>query len=321
MEFSFDAVEICGGSGVLSKALAAEGLTVCPPIDLSYSKHFDLRDLRLLEGIFDMICGGRFGAVIVELVCTILSPAQHPDRQDPKTLLGNIIAFRCLAIMLVAFRNDIVVLLEQPQFSKMAWLSAWKFLLSLGLEEAVVNSCAFGSPHKKAFRLLGWGLPMQQINTKCPGGHQHVRIEGSLTKKSAVYHPALASFLAGHIASAVRKRSGLDERTPPRLESVVINDLLTQPGWEVLQDWIWERPAHINILESRSLVSLCKHLAVSGGDRRFSALLDSRVAKGAHAKGRSSAKSLITSLPPSSMCLPHCRQFASWICPHTPQHS
>lgn len=307
LDFSFDAVEICGGSGVLSSALAAEGLTVCPPIDLSYSKHYDLRDLRLLEWIFDMIVSGRFEAVIVEPVCTTFSPAQHPssrsysqpegfDRSDPKTLLGNIIAFRCLAIVWFAYRHNIIALLEQPHLSKMAWLSIWQYLLSLGLEEAVVNSCAFGSPHKKAFRLLGWNLPMQKIATRCPGGHQHVRIEGSLTKKSAVYHPGLAKFLAGHIAAAVRQRRDLEERRPPEIESVAINDLLSQPGWEVLHDWSWQKPAHINVLESRSLVSLCKHLTVQGGDRRFSALLDSRVAKGAHAKGRSSAKSLRPSL-------------------------
>ena len=307
LDFSFDAVEICGGSGVLSKALAAEGLSVCPPIDLSYSKHYDLRDLRLLEWIFDMIIGGRFEAVIVEPVCTTFSPAQHPssrsydqptgfDREDPKTFLGNLIAFRCLAIMWVAFRQNIVALLEQPHLSNMAWLSAWRFLLSLGLEEAVVNSCAFGSPHKKAFRLLGWNLPMRSIATKCPGGHQHVRIEGSLTKQSAVYHPGLAAFLAQHIAAAVRKRKHSDEQTAPRLESVVINDILSQPGWETLQEWTWQKTAHINILESRSLVSLCRHLTLEGGDRRFSALLDSRVAKGAHAKGRSSAHGLRPSL-------------------------
>ena len=53
---------------------------------------------------------------------------------------------------------------------------------------------------------------------------------------------------------------------------------------------------HIIILESRSLVSLMRMLVLDGGDRRFSALLDSRVAKGAHAKGRTSAVALRPSL-------------------------
>ena len=69
LPFYFDAVEICGGSGVLSKALAARGLEVCPPIDLSNSKHYDLRDLRLVEWIYQMIAERRFKSVICEPVC------------------------------------------------------------------------------------------------------------------------------------------------------------------------------------------------------------------------------------------------------------
>eukprot|EP00435_Cladocopium_sp_Y103_P052384 s978_g16.t1 len=307
LDFFFDAVEICGGSGVLSKALAEEGLRVCPPIDLSSSRHYDLRSLKLINWIFDMIAGGRFGSVVCEPVCTTFSPAQHPasrsydqplgfNRTDPKTLLGNLIAFRCLAIAWFAFRHAVIALVEQPHLSKMAWLSMWQFLLKLGFEEAIVNSCAFGSPHRKAFRLLGHGLPMQRISTKCPGGHQHVRIEGQYTKQSAIYHPNLAKFLAGHIAAALKERATEEERRELRLESIILNDVLQQSGWRTESEWCWERPAHINILESRSVVGLFRSLTLDGGDRRFSALLDSRVAKGAHAKGRSSAHSLRPSL-------------------------
>ena len=63
--------------------------------------------------------------------------------------------------------------------------------------------------------------------------------------------------------------------------------------------WDWKQPAHINILESMSYVGLMRHLLVQGGDRRFNALLDSRAARGAHAKGRSSARALKPSLPRS----------------------
>ena len=40
--FEFDFVEIFGGSGVLSSAVAGLGLRVCPPIDLSRSPHHDI---------------------------------------------------------------------------------------------------------------------------------------------------------------------------------------------------------------------------------------------------------------------------------------
>ena len=75
--------------------------------------------------------------------------------------------------------------------------------------------------------------------------------------------------------------------TTPKHESVVLNEL-----WEVEAAWDW---GHINILESCSLVELFRRL-IQRGDRRCAVLFDSRVAKGAHAKGRSSAKSLAPSL-------------------------
>ena len=80
------------------------------------------------------------------------------------------------------------------------------------------------------------------------------------------------------------------------LESVVINDLLLQEGWQTFAHWWWSKPGHINILQSRAFVGLERRLLDLGGDRRFTALLDSRVAKGAHAKGRSSSRALRPSL-------------------------
>eukprot|EP00435_Cladocopium_sp_Y103_P025220 s568_g6.t1 len=217
-------------------------------------------------------------------------------RSDRKTFIGNLIAFRCLAILWFSYRYGELGLLEQPRLSKMAWLSIWRFLLKIGLTEAHLDSCAFGSPHRKPFRLLGHGLDVEGLNVRCGGGHRHLRIEGKYAKASAIYHPNLAKFLAKKIAAGLRKGKQFEESTKPQLESVVLNDLLQREGWKVESDWDWKRPARINILESRSYVGLMRHLVIEGGDRRFTALLDSRVAKGAHAKGRSSAKALQPSL-------------------------
>lgn len=307
LDFAFDVVEVCGGSGVLSKALAQRGLRVCPPIDISSSPHYDITNPKLLNWIFQMIAEGRFKGVVCEPVCTTFSPAQHPasrsyaqplgfNRKDPKTKLGNTIAFRCLAILWFAWRNEVLALLEQPQLSKMAWLSFWQFLLQIGFGEAIINSCAFGSPHKKPFRWLGYGIDMKALNVPCPGSHHHVRIQGKFTKASSIYHPGLAKFLAEKIHEALLQRGALEQRKEVCIESVVINDLLQRPGWEVLGAWHWKQTGHINVLESRSYVALLKHLVLEGGDARINTALDSRVAKGAHAKGRSSALSLRPSL-------------------------
>ena len=308
-DLTFDAIEICGGSGVLSNALKDLGLVVSIPLDLSYSPHFNLCNIHLVNWIFHMISSKRVKAVILEPPCTTFSPAQHPasrsydqplgyNRLDKKTWLGNCLAFRCLAILWYAWRHEIIGLLEQPRLSKMSRLSPWKFLLSLGLKEAIIASCQFSSIHRKEFKFIGTGLEMSELDVRCRGGHRHVRIEGKYTKPSAMYTPQLANFLAGHIRDAIIK---LDERwgelgTEPGLESVIINDCLCSEGWEVGRSWEWERPAHINVFESRSYVELLKDLLQAGGHTRFTCLLDSRVAKGAHAKGRSSSTSLRPSL-------------------------
>ena len=108
-DFKFDAVEICGGSGVLSKAMANAGLSVCVPMNLSRSLGFDVTNLRLLEWVMFMLDGGWLAAVICEPVCATFSAAQHPasrsysrpvgyDPSDPKTHRGNQIALRCFTI-------------------------------------------------------------------------------------------------------------------------------------------------------------------------------------------------------------------------------
>lgn len=42
----------------------------------------------------------------------------------------------------------------------------------------------------KQFRLLTEGLGTEFLTVRCRGGHKHLRIEGKLTKPSAVYVPA-----------------------------------------------------------------------------------------------------------------------------------
>ena len=308
LDFCFDCVEICGGSGVLSAALVQLGLQVCPPIDISSSKHFDLENVRLLDWILQMIKEKRFKSVVVEPPCTTFSPAQHPasrsysqplgfNRKDPKTLRGNVLAFRCMTICWVAWRYLIPALLEQPRLSKMAWLKFWKYLIEIGFLEAIVASCRFGSPHRKEFRFLGFGIEMAGLEARCSGGHPHVRIEGALTKASAVYTQQLAEHLAKFIKKAVFS-SKVEEFhfKGSANESLVVNDILYGDGWLVSKAWSWRRPGHINILESNSYVSLLRELCLRGGDRRFVALMDSKVAKGAHAKGRSSSLGLRASL-------------------------
>eukprot|EP00438_Fugacium_kawagutii_P018831 Skav221701 [mRNA] locus=scaffold1494:459337:464550:+ [translate_table: standard] len=313
-EFSFDFIEICAGVGSVSKELAALGHAVAPPVDLSHSSHYDITDLRLVNWLCNMIKSKRIRSMMVEPVCTTFSPAAHPavrsyscplgfNRSCPKTLLGNEIAFRCLFLAWFSASFGCPTLAEQPRLSKMAWLSIWRFLIEhKGFCEAVVASCQFGSPHRKEFRMLGWGIDMKKLEKRCPGGHDHIRIEGKWTKNSAIYVPALARHFALAISRALRVAGQVaaEEINVRGLESVLCNDVLTTGSWSTELAWHWRRPAHINVLESSTFVTLLKLVLRAGGDCRFSALLDSQVAKCSHAKGRSSALALCPSLRKSA---------------------
>ena len=311
LDFSFDFVEICGGASSVSKCAVALGLSVCPSIELSSSPCYDVKEIRLVQWVIYMLKVGRFGAIMLEPPCTTFSPAAHPavrsysqprgfNERCPKTHNGNCLAFNCLAIALAAGRYNRPCLLEQPFLSKMAWLSMWRFLLrEKNFSEAVCASCAFGSPHLKQFRLLTYGLDAAGMTVRCRGGHKHLRIEGKWTKPSAVYVPALAEHFALHFKRAlVRLREEFeDEPVVTGLESVIADDILIAGKWSLEHQWHWKSQAHINVLESHAYLSLLRKLASNDeSSLRFVALLDSRVAKGAHAKGRSTSQALLPTL-------------------------
>ena len=138
------------------------------------------------------------GSCAVEPPCTTFSPAAWPavrsylvplgfDRLNWKTWKGNQLCFRGFVIMMVAKRYNRPSLLEQPRRSKMAWTQIWRYMLEQGLEEAIVASCQFGSPHQKEFRLLCYLLDVIALEVRCPGGHQRIVIQGKYTKASAAY--------------------------------------------------------------------------------------------------------------------------------------
>ena len=133
------------------------------PIKLSDSAAYNLEEVNLVYWIIYMLRIGRFrSAMMREPPCTTFSPAAHclpfilrtsglwpaGPKNFPRQPTG-------LAICFAAGRYNRPCALEQPFLSKMAWLSAWRFLVqSRGWKEAKIASCAFGSPHLKMFRLV-----------------------------------------------------------------------------------------------------------------------------------------------------------------------
>ena len=303
--FYFDFVELCGGVGAVSKAMASRGYVVAPVLDLSASKQYNIGSLRMLEWIFHMLRKGRFRSIMCEPPCTTFSPAAHPavrsyenpwgfNRKFRKTWFGNLLAFRNLLVMDYARRCRRPSLLEQPRLSKMAWLPGWRALLRKGLVEAVLAACMFGSPHKKEFRMLMHGLDPQLVEKRCCGGHAHIRIEGKFTKGSAIYPEKMAEHLAAAFSKAISNLAMEEADLLPYegKESIIVKDILSTAEWRTLRSWRWKKRHHINVLETGAVVSLMKQLVCEEPGHRHNILVDSQVAKGAISKGRSSARSL-----------------------------
>ena len=301
----FDFVEFYGGAGVISACAAELGLVVAPPLDLSHSRHYNMTDMRMLDWCLYMVQCGRFRSFMCEPPCTTFSPAAHPacrsyaeplgyDRSDEKTFAGNQQAFGSFILMRSGVRYRRPCGLEQPRRSKMAWLDFWRSLEERGCQPCILVSCQFGSPHKKEFVFLLHLVDAASLETKCPGGHDHLRIEGKWTKPSAVYVRDLAMHVAKGFYKAIFQARAIEEEEKPAfgLESVLVNDVLASSRWTVLRSWYWRGKAHINELEISTAVSLLKQCAISRSSQRFSVLIDSNVAKGALAKGRSTSRCL-----------------------------
>jgi len=124
--------------------------------------------------------------------------------------------------------------------SKMAWLPAWAALLRDGFREFVCTSCQFNSIHKKEFRFVTYLLAAEELETKCPGGHEHVRIEGGYTKPSAVFTWELANHLASGFEEAVLalRREKAEE---PKVDGFETFGSLRNagPGSESLTSMFW----------------------------------------------------------------------------------
>ena len=301
----FDFVEICGGAGKVTAALADLGRSVAPVLDLTHSRHYDLTSDRLTEWIIYMLEENRFRSFLIAPPCTSFSPAAHPavrsyreplgfDRLNPKVLLGNRLAFRALLLLRVGRRCFRPCGAEQSRLSKMCWLALWKSLLELGFEEAVIASCVFGSIHKKEFRLLCYLLDTDFLDRRCPGGHTHVRVEGAYTKPSAVYVDGLAHHIALAFHDSLASLDAKDRLSPDvhGLESAFSNDVMISSEWTVVRDWFWKKPSHINVLELASAVSCLGTVAKKHSSVRFACFLDSAVCRGALAKGRSASHAL-----------------------------
>ncbi|CAE7220919.1 unnamed protein product [Symbiodinium natans] len=305
------AVPFCEQAYASDASLAKGGHVIGPIVDLSCSPEFDIEQTHVLEWILFLLQSGRLKAVMIEPPCTTFSGPARPclrtyavpegfDRTFPRTWRGNRQAFFAIVIFVVAWRAGAPALVEQPRTSKMRRTKAWQYALSLtGVEENFLASCAYGSPFRKEFALLGTGLNLSRIHRRCPRDHHHVRIEGSFAKSSTAYHPEVAKAFASIFHEAINSKPG-HARSRAGLQGLLANDVLSAFAWKTKAAWAWKRPEHINVLATRAFTRGPRDLTLAGGDLRYAHIVDSAVALGAVSKGRSSARTLKPALKASA---------------------
>ena len=314
----FQFIEVCGGAGVVTSELLALGAVCGPVLDLSVSKHYNLAHGRVIQWIIFMMEDDRLDSFLVSPPCTSFSPAAYPsvrsyavprghDQNNPKVVIGNILAFAALTLLLAALRLKKFGLGEQPRRSKMRWLLEWRRLLQLGAKEVWLASCAYGSIHQKEFTFVGVNMVVSPLHRPCPKNHKHVKIEGKFTKPSATYCKGLAVALAALFNDHLKARAAAKERLDIKvsgLEDLLSNESCTGLDWEVIDSWAWKGNSHINVLETAATLRLFRRAARDGGDVRLTYLADSHVSRSVIAKGRSGSASLKQMLKTSAaICL------------------
>ena len=216
LAFTFDFLEVFAGSAKVTKYVAALGVPVGVPVDLSYSTEFDVRQQHVMRWLSFLVSERRIKCFAVEPPCTKFSIMRRPrlrskerplgfSPSDPVTSLGNTLGCRSGQLMYIASNASVAGLWETPFSSYMQHLPAWKIVRRRkNAREVRCDSCRFGSPHLKSFRFVTVNVDARPLSRRCRCTERHIQIQGSYTKDSAVYTDQLASCIASVLVAAAR---------------------------------------------------------------------------------------------------------------------
>ena len=308
LAFRYQFIEIFAGAAVVTEHAAKLGLVVGPPIELSISEELNVKLPHVLSWLTYMLVEGLLDSCMVEPPCTTFSIMRSPPLRgkkapfgynvmDPQTSDGNVLAHRGFQVLSIGGDRGCPCLLETPNSSMLKNLPSWRNLAARRhFRVTRTDSCAFGSPHLKAFKFLHVNLRLVHSTRRCTCTGKHVKVEGAYTKSSATYVPLLAEALAKdfHLAIlAKKKREEVEDQIEVvGLENQAVNHLATTLPWEVHKSWKFKRSSHINLLEISSVLGLVEDLLRRGQSIRVVSLIDSYVSRGALGKGRSASRAI-----------------------------
>lgn len=289
---TFDVLEICcGANSPFVDACLAEGLRAGPRIDLAIHDSWDIASDRVVHWIFFLLRNGRVRHFHSGVSCTTWSVARKPalrtsdqpwglDRRELQTALGNrLLQVALLCLWIVARSPNMSGTHEHPD-SAFSWrIKTWQRLqLAAPTQDICFSICSPGTSCRKTIRMFGvrsaFLLPLGRF---CVEWHAH--------------HQEWARLVQQHLLRTMPPVP-LDEPPADRApgaaqEHVFVNEIAASLFWKKVFSKKVPCRDHINIKELRAVRLLVDGIKVRHTRERIIVLLDSLVALGALAKGRS----------------------------------
>ena len=315
-ELWFVVLEVCGGSGGISRACEKRGIRRGPVIELKTG--FDLFDEALFMWVLRMCLSGRVWLLIVEPPCTTFSLARHPPLRDSRspegydpaerlTHAGNMLGLFCAILGLAQILVGNEFLYEQPGYCHMRFCFWWKMLLGLGADSVLTPQCGYIVSGPVYLKMTVFLFRKQSSFWKnlyrpctCSGVPKHTQLAGSLTTMAAEYPEQLCEQIAEitkiHMPDSPGPWLPNDEAPPeevPQMEraasslfTIVLSECLP---WATAMKHRFREKGHINVQEAYAFRSICRRAPPRC---RFVTFQDSLVNLSIEAKGRCSSPSL-----------------------------
>ena len=330
----FDVICVCCGvNAPLLTAMAKVGLRTGPKIDIAQHRLWDIRQDRIILWLIFLIRNGRLWYLHLEVPCTDFSTAKRPYLRskhrpfgfvpdDPARAKANSMLLRgFLLLFLIKGLRSMHGSHEHPKGAFSWYTPQAVSLFSPPRGSSICFAmCAYGEFYRKLTRLGLIGARfLEGLEAPCPGFHKHVPLRGRATTRVAEYGLPLVTKWADLTLEAwkverpdvvFQERVEAGRSQKPCFETIWLNDVMASSSWSVVMNAAWPRSrAHVNVLELNAHLQLLCSQAPIAVRRKQSYFLDSRVAIGVLAKGRSAAPALNA---PLKLALPYVLGFSHY---------
>ena len=297
---TWDFLEIFGGPrSPLASAVSASGLRVGPAVDLRTSRLWDVTQIRIVEWLCFLAERKRVWCWHLWLPCrSFLTASPSCSRTVQQPWGGNILQTERRENFLLKVVHVIFRITLRVDFGQVVHMAP-----STSLSWAVPTWSAMEGQTNFSYDLVTWTHPVGEM--RVAGLRAGFLSSLSSASRSADGLPFDIQGWAMHYAEQVARLHRMDPPSlgeeeaaemsalrPGACEKLWLNDLVRALPWEVNRCDDDHTPEHINVKEIKGALQEVMKIAQKFPSSRIVNLMDSRVAIGACAKGRSTSQLL-----------------------------